>query len=113
VTARRRKGRPTEVGALVGRILDDLGLETASAAHRIGERWAEVVGEEVARHCRPVSLRGGVLETVVDSSVWCQQLQLQSPRLLAALRDAWGDEAPRELRFSLGYTAPRSHPRSP
>lgn len=89
---------------MLGRVLDDLGIDGAHAAFEIGDRWEAVVGEEVAHHCRPVSLRGGVLEAVVDSSVWCQQLQMQVPEILEALRLEWGEKAPSELRFRLGYT---------
>jgi predicted nucleic acid-binding Zn ribbon protein len=84
-------------------VLGDLGLEAAANAFRIGERWGDVVGPEVARHCRPVAVRGEVLEVEVDSSVWCQELQMQSPQLLAALSEAFGDDAPSDLRFRVGY----------
>jgi len=101
----RRRTQPRQIGAVMGRVLDDLGLAGASSAFRIAELWAEAVGPEVARHCRPVSVRGGVLEAEVDSSVWCQQLQMQRPELLERLRETLGVDAPRDLRFRVGYTA--------
>ena len=66
------------------------------------DRWEEAVGPEIAAHCRPVSLRDGRLEVSVDSSVWCQQLQLQVPQILGALRQVFGDEAPTQLWFRVG-----------
>ncbi len=104
----RRKTVPRSIGSLLGPVLADLGLEAASAAFRIAERWDEVVGPEIAKHCRPVEVRKGVLEAVVDSSVWCQQLQMQRPQLLASLREALGEDAPSDLRFRVGYARPRS-----
>jgi predicted nucleic acid-binding Zn ribbon protein len=104
VTARRRRSQPKAVGTLLGGVLDDLGLEAAAQAFRLGERWEEAVGPEVARHCQPVGIRGGVLEACVDSSVWCQQLQLRHEEILADLRRVLGDDAPRELRLRVGYT---------
>lgn len=100
----RRRGRrePRLVGDVVGAVLDDLGLEGASAVLRIAERWEAVVGPEIARHCQPERLSGGVLEATVDTSVWCQQLQLQRPAILAALRRELGAEAPTDLRLRLG-----------
>ena len=86
----------------MGAVLSDLGLETAAAALRVGECWEEAVGSEIARHCRPVGLRGGVLEVTVDSSVWCQQLQLRRLEILTELRRVLGDEAPGDLRFRVG-----------
>ena len=95
----RRKGTPTELGAILPRVLEELGLEGAAAALRVSECWADAVGPEIARHCRPLALRGGVLEAAADSSVWCQQIQLQSPLILEALRERMGDEAPTMLRL--------------
>ncbi len=90
------------MGALIPRVLQDLGLGESARAARIAERWEEAVGAEVAAHCQPTGLRGGVLEATVDSSVWCQTLQLRTPELLEALRDVFGDEAPRGLWLRIG-----------
>jgi len=107
VRRRHRKGRFTDVGSVVGGVLGDLGLDGVESAFRLGERWEEAVGPEIAAHCRPVAVRQGVLEAEVDSSVWCQQLQLQRHEILAALRRTLGDEAPSDLRLRLGYSGRR------
>jgi predicted nucleic acid-binding Zn ribbon protein len=86
----------------VERVLDDLGAGASARVMRIAERWQEAVGAEIAAHCRPTALRGGVLEVSVDSSVWCQQLQLRSPEIIEALRGVLPAEAPSELWFRLG-----------
>lgn len=99
----RRKGRFESVGKLVGQVLGDLGLDGVALAHRIGTQWPEIVGPQIAAHCRPLGIRGGVLELQVDSPVWSQQLQLRKTDLLAKLAEHFGNEAPRELRFQVGY----------
>ena len=99
---RRRKSRPQAVGELLSQVLSDLGDGATARAVRIADRWAESVGPEIAAHSRPVAIRGEVLEVHVDSSVWCQQLQLRIPTLLAALRDNVGEDAPRELWLRVG-----------
>ena len=104
----RRKGQPTQVKNLVMGVLGDLGLEAAARSYQVGERWEEAVGPQIAQHCRPVALRGGVLEARVDSSVWCQELQMQAPQILASLREVLGDEAPSALRFCVGALPPRA-----
>ena len=88
-------------------MLGDLGLDAAVSAFRIGELWEEAVGAEIASHCRPVAMRGEVLEAEVDSSVWCQQLQMERPRILQALREVLGDDAPKDLRLRVGYPRAR------
>jgi predicted nucleic acid-binding Zn ribbon protein len=69
---------------------------------RIADRWEEAVGREIASHSQPVAIRGDVLEVSVDTSVWCQQLQLRTPEILAALRRVVGEDAPSEVWLCLG-----------
>jgi predicted nucleic acid-binding Zn ribbon protein len=102
----RRKSELRPVGGVVGSVLEDLGLGEIARAARVGVCWADAVGPEVASHARPEGMRGGVLEVSVDTSVWCQDLQMNRPRLLAALRERLGEDAPEDLRFRVGYNRP-------
>ena len=101
---RKRRSPLEQVGLLVPKVLSDLGLESSARVVRLSERWEEAVGAEIARHCRPTALRGEVLEATVDSSAWCQQLQLRRPAILAALREVVGDDAPADLWLRVGPT---------
>jgi predicted nucleic acid-binding Zn ribbon protein len=87
---------------LVSGVLEDLGLDAARGIVKIGACWEAAVGPEIARHCRPAALQGTTLEARVDSSVWCQELQLQRRRILDALARELGDEAPTDLRLFVG-----------
>jgi len=91
---RRPKSRPEAVGTLIDRVLADLGAGATARAVQIADHWLEAVGPEIADHSRPVGVRGDVLEVAVDTSVWCQQLQLRTPEILAGLRRSVGDAAP-------------------
>jgi predicted nucleic acid-binding Zn ribbon protein len=99
---RKRRSQLEPVGGLVPRVLADLGLESSARVLRLVDRWEEAVGPEIAQHCQPTALRGEVLEATVDSSSWCQQLQLERPAILAALREVAGEDAPRELWLRVG-----------
>ena len=98
---RRSKSQPVALGNIVPRVLTELGLTSASAVVSLAERWESIVGREIAAHCEPFALRGKRLEATVDSSVWCQQLQLRQSEILGALRSELGEAAPSELRFRL------------
>ena len=100
--SRRAKTHPQPLGDLVPRVLGDLGYDAANALTELVERWEDAVGAEVARHARPAALRDTTLEVSVDSSVWCQQLQLRREEILAALVRELGDRAPRELWLRVG-----------
>ena len=79
---------------------------TATPIAAIGDNWTAIVGSEVAAHCRPVGVKGRVLHADVDSSVWCQQLQMRSPQILGALKKFLGEAAPTDLRLRVGYSRP-------
>ena len=100
---KRAPRRPPEaVGSLLPSVLHELGWDDAARVLRIAERWDEALGPELAPRCRPEALRGDVLEASVASSVWCQQLQLRAPEILAGLRRVLGDDAPSKLRLRVG-----------
>ncbi len=96
---RRRRRRFERVGELVPRVLDDLGIGGAARIVQVASGWESAVGADVAAHATPVQFREDVLEVEVDSSVWCQQLKLQEPQLIAALARELGDAAPKALRL--------------
>ncbi len=99
---RRSRGRFEPIGSLLPRVMSDLGLADTARVMQIAARWEEAVGREIAEHCRPTALRGELLEATVDSSVWCQQLQLRVPEILEGLRRVLGEEAPSDLRMRVG-----------
>jgi len=96
-------GEPEGVADVLRRFLSCIDLSPAGLSAEISRRWEEIVGLEVAAHCRPVGLKGEVLHAEVESSVWCQQLQLRTPEILQALRGTLGESAPTALRLRVGY----------
>jgi predicted nucleic acid-binding Zn ribbon protein len=98
---RRGRGKPENLGKLVPRVLEDLGIGGSARIMQLVAGWEAAVGADVARHCRPLQFRDDLLEVEVDSSVWCQQLKLQEPQLIASLSEALGDVAPKQMRFRL------------
>lgn len=99
---RRRKSDPEPLSGLVPQVLEELGIVGSARVVRVAERWEEAVGPEIAAHCQPSLFKADVLEAIVDSSVWAQQLKLRTPEILAALRRVLGDDAPSDLWFRVG-----------
>ncbi|MFE3195840.1 DUF721 domain-containing protein [Nocardia sp. NPDC059240] len=70
--------------------------------------WPEAVGKDVAAHCRPVQLAGGVLTVETESTAWSTQLNLYKAQLLARIRTTAGPDAViTDLRFERSPTAAR------
>ncbi|MGH9106280.1 MAG: DciA family protein [Acidimicrobiales bacterium] len=59
-----------------------LGFEGAWELSALAERWAELVGAEVAAHAWPLSLHRGVLVVATDHHAWASQLRVLSAQLL-------------------------------
>lgn len=99
-----RGGDPQLLGAALRGFLRERGWTTRTTLLDMTDRWCEVVGPDLGRHCRPESFEQGVLRVAADSSAWATQLRLLLPQLTARIREASGDVVKRvEVR---GPTAP-------
>jgi predicted nucleic acid-binding Zn ribbon protein len=81
---------PQPLARAVERLLSERGWETPAAVAGVMSRWAEIVGDEVAAHCRPESHADNELVVVADSSAWASQLRLLAPTLVRRLDEVLG-----------------------
>lgn len=84
----RRPGRqargdedPVPVRAGLDRLLDHLTGASVATTKTVFDRWDAIVGEPVASHTRPQTLRDGVLSVAVDDPAWASQLRFLEPDL--------------------------------
>jgi predicted nucleic acid-binding Zn ribbon protein len=56
-------------------------------------RWPDVVGAQLAAHCRPLSLRGGTLTIGADSPAWASQIAWLEADLRRRFDEALGTGA--------------------
>lgn len=87
---RRMTGRPERLGAVLQSVLGERDWDERLQSVRVFSRWEEVVGSDVARHCDPVRLVGGVLVVAASSPSWATQLQYLAPRVAVAVNSAIG-----------------------
>lgn len=83
---------PAALSGLLDTVLAGLGGPSVDAVVVVHERWAEVVGEEVAAHARPLGIEGGTLRIGVESSAWASHLRWSETEILARLRALLGDD---------------------
>jgi hypothetical protein len=98
----RRRSRTESVGELLPRLLDDLGLDDASAQVQLLRVWDEALGPLLAPHCRPAGMRRGEIMALVRDSAWMQRLTLERPAILARLGALLGASAPAAMRLRIG-----------
>jgi predicted nucleic acid-binding Zn ribbon protein len=68
-------------------------------------QWSTVVGDQIAEHANPSSLREGVLTVEAESTAWATQLRMVQAQILAKIAAAVGDGVVTSLRI-VGPTAP-------
>ena len=82
---------PMPLAAAVRRLVEERGWQDTTAAASVLARWDELVGPELAEHCRPASLLDGELVLVAESSAWATQLRLLTRTLQARLTSQVGE----------------------
>jgi predicted nucleic acid-binding Zn ribbon protein len=93
----RGAGDPVPVGAALSDLLAERGWQAQAAGASVLNRWAELVGEQVAAHSRPIQLRDGELVIEAESTAWATQLRLLSRTLTARLGEQLGVDVVRKL----------------
>ena len=80
------------------------------AEQHLRERWAEIVGDQIALHAQPDQIRFHKLYLVVDNTAWMQELAFLKPTLLEKANAALGRFQAglhiEEIILRLGSSAP-------
>lgn len=82
---------PAPLGAAVDRLVSDSGWSTDVSVHTVLGRWGQIVGPDVALHCKPVSYQLGVVAVLADSTAWATQLTLLASTVVARLNAELGE----------------------
>lgn len=96
---------PAPIGASVADLVTERKWETTLRAAGILARWEQIVGAEIASHCRPERLENGELTCVAESTAWATQIRLLSSQLLTRISTDLGPDVVRRIRVH-GPTAP-------
>jgi predicted nucleic acid-binding Zn ribbon protein len=96
---------PQPLGRLLSRLATDRGWSQRLADGQVFGQWAKLVGDEVAEHAQPVSLKDGELTVRASSTAWATQLRLLQGQLLTKIAAAVGHGVVKRMRIH-GPTAP-------
>ena len=96
---------PQPLGRLAARLVTDRGWNGRLAGGQVFDRWARIVGPDVAEHATPVSLEDGVLTVRAASTAWATQLRLLQRQLLAKIAAGVGAGVVTRLKVA-GPAAP-------
>ena len=90
-------------GELLPRLMQQLGLKERLHENEVIEVWTQIVGDFIAAHSAPMSLREGVLYVrVLQPALHYQFEQISKPEILRKLKQRFGTKTIKQLRFRLG-----------
>lgn len=96
---------PQTLGAATRDLARTRGWSPRVAEGAVFGQWPSVVGEQIAEHATPVTLRDGVLTVTAESTAWATQLRMVQAQLLAKIAAAVGDGVVTTLKI-VGPSAP-------
>jgi predicted nucleic acid-binding Zn ribbon protein len=96
---------PQPFGAVLERLMKARGWQRPAAEATVFGRWEQVVGEDVAAHCRPIKLEDGELTVEAESTAWATQLRLLAGKLLKRIAGEVGNGVVKKLHIH-GPSAP-------
>jgi predicted nucleic acid-binding Zn ribbon protein len=76
---------PARLGDAVDELVRDRDWTRTLTAAGLLPRWEQIVGSDIAAHCRPERLEAGELTCIAESTAWATQLRFMSAQLLVRI----------------------------
>lgn len=83
---RTKKEDPEKLSNILSDLVTTRDWKNGIAEGTLFTKWREIVGNEIADHCEPITLYEGKLTIKAESTSWATQLRLISPDLLKNIR---------------------------
>jgi predicted nucleic acid-binding Zn ribbon protein len=96
---------PKGLGDVVGALTASLGWDSPLAQSELMDRWAELAGDETARHSSPVGIENGLLTVQCESTAWATQLRLMRTEIMSHIALRFPQAGISNIRF-LGPDVP-------
>jgi hypothetical protein len=93
---------PPRLRDLLGAVGARVGIEDAGATGIVWTKWTDVVGDAIAAHAEPTSLKRGVLRVRATSPTWATELTYLATQIRARANEIAGREIVREVRIWTG-----------
>ncbi|MBE0432032.1 DUF721 domain-containing protein [candidate division WOR-3 bacterium] len=100
---------PERIGRIIPRVLKTMDINGTLKNWQVVEKWETIVGANIARHARAVSVDAENLFVAVDNPVWQAQLFLMKSDILKKIQQY--DVKIKDIRFRIadGPTGRRGH----
>ncbi|WP_084079496.1 DUF721 domain-containing protein [Demequina sp. NBRC 110057] len=95
---------PQPMSEAVEALLRRMGWTDQIEVSGVMGRWRQIVGDQIADHCEPLTFDEGVLTVRATSTAWATQLQIMNGQIRHRINEEFGRDIVRELKV-LGPTA--------
>lgn len=89
---RGRDDGPQRLGRALDRLMGTLRAPSVDVLDSVFTRWAEIVGDDVAAHTRPVSIEGETLVVATEDSTWASELRWLENEVVARVAEVSGSD---------------------
>jgi predicted nucleic acid-binding Zn ribbon protein len=96
---------PKPLADSIDALSHQLGWSGPLSQHEVLASWAEIAGEETARHTEPIAIEGGVLQVRCESTAWATQLRMMRTQLVTEIALRFPGAEVETIRFQ-GPDAP-------
>ena len=93
---------PVRLGDLLDGVGRKVGIRRAAQIGRVWSSWPGIVGEAMAEHVEPTSLRDGVLRLRGDSPAWANEVGYLSDDIKQRVNGFLGERLVEEVRVWTG-----------
>jgi len=90
---------PTPLRSALDNLASTFGMTDVDSINALFVEWPEIVGEHLAEHCKPRSLRDQVLTIEASDQQWATELKWMTSLLMERCCAALGDEAVTSVRI--------------
>jgi predicted nucleic acid-binding Zn ribbon protein len=98
-----RPDRWQRAGEVLPKLMQRLGLSERLHENEVIDAWSQIVGQFIATHSAPVSLREGVLYVrVLQPALHYELEQISKAAILRKLKQRFGGKTIRDVRFRVG-----------
>ena len=94
---------PVRLSEVLNQFMGWLKKPPADVLVVVFNKWEEVVGPDVARHCRPVAIDANQLVVQADDTMWADELRWNSEKILDRLVEVSGARRLEKLTVRVGY----------
>ncbi len=90
---------PTPLLGALNNLASTLGLTDVDSINALFVDWPQIVGEHLAQHCKPRSLRDRVLTIEASDQQWATELKWMTSLLIERCDEALGAGSVAEVRI--------------